>query len=287
MTTHDAHLHPLGQHSYWLTPYRPTDRPTLGVIAGTRGTLVVDAGNSMAHAALLLARLQERKLRPPSFVTLTHWHWDHVFGSAAFDVPTFAHVETARVVEEMSRLAWDDAALDARVNTGAEIAFCRDMIKLELPDRSELRLRPPEIAFMGELRLDLGGVHCEIVHVGGDHAADASVVFVPEDQVVFMSDCLYESIYGGPRHYTTAKLFPLIDRLLAFDAAIYVAGHHDEPMTRADLVEWTMLLRAIGELVEQVGPDHDALYAAVPQALGEPLNEEHREIVDSFLAVST
>lgn len=273
----------IAEHTYWLSPYSSTDRPTLGAIVGRRGTLVVDAGNSVAHAHVLLSELS-RLAVTPSFVALTHWHWDHVFGTAALDLPTFAHDETRRVVAEMAALDWSDAALDARVAAGVEIEFCRDMIKAELPDRSDLVIRPPEISFRDAIELDLGGVTCHLVHVGGDHATDSAVVYVPEDRIVFLGDCLYPSIYAPARHYTTVKLFPLLDRLLSFDAECYLAGHHPQPMTRAELHTEATLLRTIGLVVDEHGADREAILAALPQALAEPLNEDHVDIVAEFLA---
>lgn len=273
----------IAEHTYWLSPDSTTDRPTLGAIVGRRGTLIVDAGNSPAHAEVLLSELS-RLSATPSFVALTHWHWDHVFGTAALDLPTFAYEETRRIVAEMAAQDWSDAALDARVAAGVEIEFCRDMIKAELPDRSDLVIRPPEISFRDAIELDLGGVTCRIVHVGGDHAADSAVVYVPEDRIVFLGDCLYPAIYAPARHYTTAKLLPLLDRLLSFDAECYLAGHHLQPMTRAEIQAEAALLRTIGGVVDEHGADREAILAALPEALAEPLNEDHIDIVGEFLA---
>lgn len=170
-----SNLNPISPNVYWLSPDDRTDRPILGAIAGEYRTLIVDAGNSPAHANLFLSELATLDLVPPAFLALTHWHWDHVFGTSAINLPTFAHTETKRIVAEMSRLDWSDEALDRRVEEGVEIEFCRDMIKAELPDRTRLRIKPPDIAFTTRIELDLGGVTCHIVHVGGDHTADSSI----------------------------------------------------------------------------------------------------------------
>jgi glyoxylase-like metal-dependent hydrolase (beta-lactamase superfamily II) len=271
-------------HVHWLSPHSTTDRPVLGVVQGRHRTLVVDAGNSAAHAELLLREMAEAAIEPPDFVVLTHWHWDHVFGTSRLDVPTFGHVETQRVVREMAGQDWSDDALDRRVETGAEIAFCRDMIKAELPDRSDLNIRPPDIAFTDQVTLDLGGVTCQIMHVGGDHATDSAIVYVPEDRLVFLSDSIYPSIYDGPRRYTTRLVFPLFERLLALDAECYVAGHHTEPLSRAAMVEEATLLNTIGSLVDKHSHDRDLILAELQRVIGGHLDEDHVEVVDMFLA---
>ncbi len=278
------HLHHISPHVRWLAPDARTDRPVLGVISGARGTLLVDAGNSAAHAQVLLQAVSQANVAPPTFVALTHWHWDHVFGTAALDLPTFAHTETKRIVMEMAQLDWRDAALDARVAAGVEIAFCRDMIKAELPDRTNLALRPPAIGFIEGVELDLGGVTCHIVHVGGDHAHDSTVVYVPDDKIVFLGDCIYPDIYHTPRRYTSIKLFPLLDRLLSYDAEWYFAGHHPQPMRRTEMVDEATLLKAIGRRVDDGEGDRAAMLADLPHVIGAPLDDDHVEIMDAFLA---
>ena len=277
-------FHRLTDHVYYLSPDSTTDRPVLGAIAGTKGTLVVDAGNSPAHAQVLLDYLAAANLAPPRYLALTHWHWDHWFGAAVFDLPTFAHVETRRILVEQAAWDWNDAALDARVTQGIEIAFCRDMLKAELPDRSGLVLRPPDIAFTDTLEIDLGGVTCRLIHVGGDHAADSTIVFIPEERVVFLSDCRYEDLYVTPRRYTTAKVFPLFERLLGLEADIYLGGHEPEPIPRTALTAEAALLRQIGQTVDRIGDDRDAVRVALQQQTGRPLAADWVEFADLFLA---
>lgn len=277
-------FHQISPHVYWLSPDHTTDRPLLGVVAGAHGSLIIDAGNSPAHLHLLLQAMVQQKLPPPAFAMLTHWHWDHVFGTSALNVPTFASQETARIVRILAGLDWDDAALEERVAAGTEIAFCRDMIKAEWPDRTNLSLRPPDIAFDTTVTIDLGGVSCELVHVGGDHAHDASIVYVPEEKILFLGDCLYDDLYHGPRRLTTTQLFPLLDRLLDYEAAYYLGSHDPEPLSHARLADDATLFKAIGETVATTGLDRGAMLDQLPYVLPIPLADDHCEIVDAFLA---
>jgi glyoxylase-like metal-dependent hydrolase (beta-lactamase superfamily II) len=277
-------LRQLTPRVWWLNPLSDTDRPTLGVVAGQRGSLIIDAGNSPAHIAALRAELERHGLPAPRLVALTHWHWDHIFGAAALDVPAIAGRETQRVVRALAGLPWDDEALDRRVAAGTEIAFCRDMIKAELPDRSRLEIRPPEVAFDGELDVDLGGAACRLIHVGGDHSPDGIVVHLPAERVVFLGDATYDDLYHGPRRLTAGQLFPLLDRLIALDVDHYVGGHDPEPLTRAAFEAEAAELRAIWGAVERVGDDREALLAALPGAVGGPPNDGHVMIADAFLA---
>jgi glyoxylase-like metal-dependent hydrolase (beta-lactamase superfamily II) len=282
MTSHT--FNQLTARTYWLSPDGTTDRPALGVVCGAQHCLLIDAGNSPAHALALKQALAQHHLPAPTLALLTHWHWDHIFGTAEFEIPTFASRETARIVRQLAAWDWGDAALDARVAEGREIAFCRDMLRAELPDRSQLVIRPPDVAFDSRVTLDLGGLTCELLHVGGDHAHDASIAFMPHERVVFLGDCIYDDLHHGPRRLTTTLLFPLLDRLLALDADFYVASHHPEPMTRAVFEGEAKLLKTIGSLVVAHGQNRDAILAALPQRLNAPLNDDHRDTVNAFLA---
>jgi glyoxylase-like metal-dependent hydrolase (beta-lactamase superfamily II) len=270
-------LEQLTDRVHWLSPYHETDRPILGVVAGQRATLLVDAGASPEHAGAAIDAISDRGLRLPGVLALTHWHWDHVFGTAFLHVLSFAHRETRRIVTRMAGFDWSDEALDRRVEEGTEIAFCRDMIKAEMPDRSRLVLQPPTVGFHSEVEIDLGGVTARLIHVGGDHAPDSTVVHVPAEGVVFLGDCIYRDLHHGPERYTTGTLFPLLERLLALDADHYVPSHHDGPLTRAQFAEEAALLRAVGTAVERHGEDSDAVRAEVPPG-------PHAELVEAFVA---
>ena len=280
----DHHLQAFTEHIHWLPPYAPTDRPALGLITGRRETLLVDAGASAAHARLLLDGAAAHHLRSPTLLHLTHWHWDHVFAGGSFAVPTFASRETRRIVTGLAALPWDDAALDARVAEGTEIPFCRDMIRAELPDPNRApAIRPPTVGFSGEVDRDLGGLTVTLAHVGGDHAADSSIVYVPDDGVAFLGDCLGSSIYGGPRRYTATNLLPLFDRLLRYDAAWYVLGHAPEPLPRAELGAWAAHVHALVVALDRYGADRAAVVAAAGEALGAPLTADDLEDLDLLL----
>ena len=95
---------------------------------------------------------------------------------------------------------------------------------------------------------------------------------------------MYHDLHHGPERYTTDTLFPLLDRLSAFDAEFYVPSHHDEPLTRAQFVEEATVLRAIGRTVAEHGPDREAVLDALPERLETIVNDSHRAITDAFIA---
>lgn len=225
------------EHVAWLPPAAP-DRPSLATVMGREQTLMLDIGASPAHTRHFLDGLEAEGLPLPTLAVLSHWHWDHVFGMGALEIPILAHERTARQLDVLRSYDWRDEALDARVQSGEEAEMYARDIKLELPRPREVALRTPDVVFEDGLELQLGGVACHILHVGGDHAADSCIVHVEPDELVFLGDCLYDAIYAPERYYTWTTIFPLFEKVLNLNAELYIAGHGDTVMTRKELTGW-------------------------------------------------
>jgi glyoxylase-like metal-dependent hydrolase (beta-lactamase superfamily II) len=257
----DCVLEEISAHVDRYTPDDRTDRPALGAIRGERGTLLVEGGASAAHLGAFAAELAARGRPRIVGIVLTHWHWDHSFGSAAVDAPVIAHADTAAELAVQAAYDWSDAALEERVRDGREIAFCADCLRLEIPDRSDLRIVLPAETFTGRHSIDLGGVRADIVHVGGDHAADSCVIHVPGDDVLFLGDCLYQRLYAPEPLLTIAAVRALVDRVERFPVAVAVEGHDDGTADAAGFALRLKELRRAADLVEADGAAAAALVA--------------------------
>lgn len=246
-------LHQISEHVWWYVPEDRTDRPSLGAVVGTDRVLLLDAGASVSHTQAFLAELATQGIASPDYVALTHWHWDHIFGIDALACPIIAHRETAENIQRMMTLDYRDDNLLNLVAEGHEVAFTREHMMLELSNaqRADLTLRVPDITFDKTLTLNLGGVTCILEHVGGDHASDAVVFHVPEDALLFLGDCFYYTVYQLPQHFTQEKILPLVDRLEAFDADLFVFGHADELYTKADMQTEFALIRDAYRLLDK------------------------------------
>jgi len=241
------------EHVWWFTPDERTDRPALAAVAGRTATALLEVGASVEHTSSFLAALAPLGLPPVRAAVLTHWHWDHAFGGAALDVPILAHRLTTAELARQAAFDWSDAALDARVDAGEEIAFCRDMIRLEIPDRSDLEIVLPQVVFDDRLALDLGGVHVALEHVGGDHAADSVVMHVVEDGLLVLGDCLYQRLYAPEPYLTPATVLALIARIQALGARLAIEGHDDNLLDTAAFARRLHDLRSAAERVHELG----------------------------------
>jgi glyoxylase-like metal-dependent hydrolase (beta-lactamase superfamily II) len=274
----------LTDHVYWMTP-GPPDRPSLGAVVGKDYTLMLDGASSSMHTRLFLAGLDAAGIKRPAYVALTHWHWDHIFGAVETGAQVIANTRTAEELSVLAEYTWDNFSLDRRVAAGKEMAFCADNIKLELPEPRRVRIPKPSIVFSERIELHLGGdVTCAIQHVGGEHAPDSCVMHILPDRVLFLGDCLYYTVYGPTQHYTTRHLFPLLDQILSFDADYYIEGHSDKAATRAEIEKLAERMRFAGTLVDRIGPDEAAVFAAARDSLGAEPEEDTAFFLKAFIA---
>ncbi|MEO8397497.1 MAG: MBL fold metallo-hydrolase [Chloroflexota bacterium] len=279
----EATLTQISDHVYWMQPAKP-DRPSLCAVIGTNSTLMLDAGSSDAHARQFLEQLGEEGVPSPASIALTHWHWDHVFGAAQIGAPVIAQQLTADKLVELAKRDWSDAGLEHHITLGEQTAEGAENIKEELPAPRRVRIAQPSIIFQEALELRLGGVTCQIQHVGGDHAADSSVMYLLPDRVLFLGDCLYDAIYAPKRHYTVAKLSRLLDDLSHYDAEYYVEGHNPEVMTRAQFEDMTGKMKLAMTLIEAIGANEAAVFAAVEAQTGQPPDEDAAHFLRALIA---
>lgn len=268
---------------WYMTPVAETDRPILGVVVGDTHTLMIDAGNSEAHTNLFLDALTVQGIKRPTLVALTHWHWDHVFGlSALTDTVSIASTATKAGMERLLPYAWDDASLADRVEDGREIAFCAEAIQLEYGEDRSMRVVLPTLTFDDTLTLDLGGVHVILKHVGGDHAADAVVAYVPEEKVLFLGDALYANLYAPSWRMTPARTLRLLELLDQFEAEAYVWSH-GQVVTRPEYEKDRDVLRHLARITTNFPGNKEAITAQYERLTGRTVDEETQELISFFV----
>ncbi|MGW0819997.1 MBL fold metallo-hydrolase [Streptomyces sp. NPDC002845] len=195
---------------------------TAGLVVGGGGhALMIDAGSSLREGA----RLRTEACRLPggarvTHLALTHPHFDHVFGAAAF-----------AGVEVFGAVGLDTVLVHEREELRAD-AVRHGLAAGEAAEAADLLVRPRHHV-SGEWTLDLGGgLQVLLANVGPGHTGHDLAVFVPateaSPEVVFCGDLVEES--GEPQagpdavpsHWPAA-----LDRLLDLggEDAVYVPGH--------------------------------------------------------------
>ncbi|MEU3460216.1 MBL fold metallo-hydrolase [Streptomyces sp. NPDC006733] len=190
---------------------------TIGLVVGDEGVLLIDTGSTVAEGARLRLRVRELTGRPVTHIALTHGHFDHVFGTAAFPgVRVYGHPALDGCLEH-GRDALREDAVTYGVGPGPAAEAAAALVR---PDR----------LVDDTLDLDLGGGRrVTLFHPGPGHTPHDLAVHVPgTPAVVFCGDLVEES--GEPQAGPDADPagWPAaLDRLLSVGggAALYVPGH--------------------------------------------------------------
>lgn len=228
-------LKEVSNNIYYLPHDETTDRPTLGYIRGENYSVMIDSGNSKRHVELFFDGLKKRGLEPPKFVIISHWHWDHTFGIVSLNSKVIANKLTNRQLKKIESWKWTDKDMKERLESGEEIEFCDKYIRLEYKDLNEIKVKTADIIFDKSLTLDLGNLHCEILLVGGPHSKDSTIVWIPEEKVLFSGDADCEGCYSGEESYNKYELARYLNIIRETEFETYIHGHC-EPMSKTKLI---------------------------------------------------
>ncbi|WP_328394226.1 MBL fold metallo-hydrolase [Nocardia sp. NBC_00416] len=190
---------------------------TVGLIIGDDFALLVDAGSSLGEGARLRAQAQALAGRDITAVALTHHHFDHVFGAAAFaPAPVFA-ADGAQWAYRDGR----DESRDDAVRNGLDATAAQQAADALAPPQEYVR----EVTTLQPS----AGREISLVHIGPGHTGhDLAVVVSGDPTVMFCGDLVEES--GEPQAGPDAvpSRWPAaLDRLLELGGpdALYVPGH--------------------------------------------------------------
>lgn len=247
----------LTEDIYYIPHKSDTDRPVIGLVNGSKYSLIVDAGNSPHHAREILKEIENLGVDNVKYLAITHWHWDHVFGIHYINLLTICHQLTEKKLKWMQKLDWDDKSLDERVASGEATEFGSSMIKKEMPSREGLILRNADITFDSKLEIDLGGITCIIENVSGDHAEDSSIVYIPSDKVMFLGDCLSPDSSNGVRRYSH-RVVEMINKIMKYDVEIYISSH-DEPEDKTEIHKYFKELKDLERLTREIAGIEEAI----------------------------
>ncbi|MFI9582156.1 MBL fold metallo-hydrolase [Streptomyces sp. NPDC052236] len=190
---------------------------TTGLIVGEDAVLLYDTGSTVREGAAI--RTQAQALlggRRVTHIALSHPHFDHVLGTAAF---AGAEVYGAVGMDALMRRERDEIR-DSAVRHG-----------VAEPDAAEAAdvLVVPQHLVCGEWTLELGGRQVLLANVGPGHSGHDLALLVPgSPEVVFCGDLVEES--GEPqagRDAIPSRWPAALDRLLSLggEDAAYVPGH--------------------------------------------------------------
>ena len=190
----------LAPHTYVIPDNNVGLVPNVGIVVGTRGTLVIDPGLGRRNGETVLREVAKLSKNTELFIASTHFHAEHTTGYVAF--PESAKYVNSNVQE--SEFAEGGMAM-VKMFSGRSPATA-EILK-------DAARRPAAITFDREYRLDLGGVAVRFLVVGPTHTRGDTGFFVEGDNVLFAGDVVMNNSFLAATPVSSMKAW-----LAAFDA---------------------------------------------------------------------
>ena len=218
-------LNKFSETIYYMPNQDENDRPTLGLVCGDQYSLIIDCGNSTQHAKDFLLEIEKLNVPPVKYVVITHAHWDHFLGMNEFDATVIVNRQTNELLKEWQSYTFDDRSLQTYAHTKLMSDTCIEIIKAEIPNRDRFKLNSPHIIFEKTLTLDLGNKICVLEKINSTHSDDATIIYIPDEKVIFLGDCVYGTTTNSLFHYKQSLLMPMIEDVQKYHAEAYLLGH--------------------------------------------------------------
>jgi glyoxylase-like metal-dependent hydrolase (beta-lactamase superfamily II) len=188
--------------------------PNIGIIVGDRATLVVDTGMGPRNGATVVREVQKLAKSPTLYLTTTHFHPEHASGDSAFPAGTF-----------LIRPAVQQEEMQARGQEFLELFRGRSPQFKEL--LQDVKLRPPDLTFDREVKLDLGGVTARLMWLGPAHTRGDELTLVEPDLVLFPGDIVESGLVPSmPNADSSVKgWLAILDKLEPMKPRLIVPDH--------------------------------------------------------------
>jgi len=255
---------------------RPEEGVNASLIHTPKGKILIDTTSSPAEARSLIEAV-EADIDDVRLVINTHFHSDHTWGNQVFSCPILAH---RLCLEQMQ------ACLKEEWSPGELRAYLSDLEKTN-PVKADgfrkvltnLRITLPTQVFDQRFDGELGGVKYQVIHLGG-HTPDLSVVWLPENRVLFSSDLIFQGRYPYIFDADIPAWIAQLDRLLEFEAEAIIPGHgvrcgEGEILALREYLQTTWDLTAEHIRLGH-GPEETAADPAFPRFPGEKYERLHQ-----------
>jgi glyoxylase-like metal-dependent hydrolase (beta-lactamase superfamily II) len=189
--------------------------PNVVYVVGDNATLVVDTGLGNNNGALV-ARIAKRLSKGSKlFLTTTHYHPEHAAGIGGFPPETVLIRPTVQQ-QELEK------------EGEQTMAFFRNSPQFASSLQGLGPLRPPDVTFEAEAKLELGGgVRARLMFLGAGHTASDELILVEPDRALITGDIVQNKVVpavassGG----SFASWLTVLDKLVPLQPRLVVPTH--------------------------------------------------------------
>jgi glyoxylase-like metal-dependent hydrolase (beta-lactamase superfamily II) len=187
--------------------------PNVGIVVGSRATLVIDPGLGRRNGETVLREVAKVSKNAEIYIASTHFHPEHTTGYAAF--PDSATYVNSTVQEE----EFEESGMAMVKSFAGRSPLTADLLK-------DAARRKAAITFDREHLLDLGGVRVRFLLVGPTHTRGDTGFFVEGDNVLFSGDVVMNNSFLAATGATSMQAWlAAFDRFEALKPKVIVPAH--------------------------------------------------------------
>ena len=151
--------------------------PNVGIIVGSKATLVVDTGLGPRNGQTVLKVTNSVSTNRELYVVSTHFHPEHALGESAFPDSISTKIVRARAQQQ---------DIDEFGLALAKTFASRSPVVADLLEKAQFR--KADVLFDRVLTIDLGGVLVRLMSLGPTHTRGDTIVWVEGDSILFAGD---------------------------------------------------------------------------------------------------
>ena len=190
----------LAEHTFVIPDNNVPLVPNVGVVVGSRATLVIDPGLGKRNGETVLREVAKISRNTELYIATTHFHAEHTTGYLAFPATAKYVNSSVQEAEFAQGGAQQIQAFSGRSPVTSEL----------LKDAAG---RKADITFERDYVLDLGGVRVRFLVVGPTHTRGDTALLVEGDRVLFSGDVVMNNSFLAATAVSSMKAW-----LAAFDA---------------------------------------------------------------------
>jgi glyoxylase-like metal-dependent hydrolase (beta-lactamase superfamily II) len=233
--------------------------PNIGIVVGSKGTLVVDTGLGRRNGVLVAGVASKLSKSGRLFLTTTHFHPEHVTGQSGFPADTVV----IRPNVQQKELEESGAGM---------IDFFRSRSDVNKELLTDAGIDKSDVLFDNELALDLGDVTARLLWFGPAHTNGDTVVFIEPDKILISGDVAQNKfvILPSGTQSTIKSWLAVLDRTAELKPSLILPDHSPPgdsamiPEQRAfmiDLLERTKAIKGEGKSAEDAARQVSAEFA--------------------------
>jgi metallo-beta-lactamase class B len=205
----------VGPHSYVIPDGNVVLVPNVGIVVGSRATLVVDTGMGPKNGAAVMREVAKVSRNRDLYLVTTHFHAEHVAGIAAFPP------QTKYVISRVQQQDLDELGADLTKRFAAGNPVIGELLQ-------NAPVRKADVLFDREYKIDLGGVNVRLLALGSTHTRGDTMVFVEQDKVLYAGDVVMPKVPVAFSATSSAKVWEdVLAQLTPLGATVVVPAHGD------------------------------------------------------------